>query len=134
LIFGDNIENKLGNVRYFFFYIIVGLLASLAHIFATFYFGADMLIPTLGASGAISGVLGGYMMLYPGRKVKVIIFYFVTQVPAIVAIGLWFVFQLISGLGALGAGSQSGGVAYGAHIGGFIAGFVLIRFFAIGKK
>ena len=78
LIFGDNIENKLGHVRYFFFYIIVGLLASFAHIFATFYFGADMLIPTLGASGAISGVLGGYMMLYPGRKVKVIIFYFIT--------------------------------------------------------
>jgi len=134
LIFGDNIENKLGHFRYFFFYIIVGLLASLAHVFTTSYFGADMLIPTLGASGAISGVLGGYMMLYPGRKVKVIIFYFVTQVPAIVAIGLWFVFQLISGLGALGAGSQSGGVAYGAHIGGFIAGFILIRFWGIGKK
>lgn len=134
LIFGDNIENKLGHIRYFFFYIVCGLLAALAHIFAAFYFGADMMIPTLGASGAISGVLGAYLLLFPKRKVNVIIFYFVTQVPAIVAIGLWFAFQIISGVGALGEGAQSGGVAYGAHIGGFIAGFILIKFFAIGRK
>ena len=85
-------------------------------------------------SGAISGVLGGYILLHPSRRVTVILFRFLTQVPAYVAIGLWFVFQLISGLGMLGGGSQQGGVAYAAHIGGFIAGLVLIKFFDIGHR
>jgi len=92
-----------------------------------------MLIPSLGASGAISGVLGGYIMLHPHRRVTVIMMRMVTQVPAYVAIGMWFLFQLVSSLGALGGGSQAGGVAYAAHIGGFIAGLALIRPFAIGK-
>jgi membrane associated rhomboid family serine protease len=73
-------------------------------------------------------------MLFPTRRVVVLLFYFLTDVPALLAIGMWFVFQLISGIGMLGAGAQEGGVAYGAHIGGFIAGFLLIRFFAIGRK
>jgi membrane associated rhomboid family serine protease len=88
-----------------------------------------MLVPSLGASGAISGVLGGYILLHPTRRVTVLLFRFFTQVPAYVAIGLWFLFQLISGLGMLGGGSQTGGVAYAAHIGGFIAGLVLIKLF-----
>jgi membrane associated rhomboid family serine protease len=133
-IFGDNIENRIGHLRYFIFYILSGILASLTHVYATKITGGDLLVPTLGASGAISGVLGGYMMLFPTRRVVVLLFYFVTEVPAIVAIGMWFVFQLISGIGILGAGAQEGGVAYGAHIGGFIAGFLLIRFFTIGVK
>jgi membrane associated rhomboid family serine protease len=92
-----------------------------------------MLVPSLGASGAISGVLGGYILLHPSRRVTVILFRFLTDVPAWVAIGIWFAFQLISGLGMLGGGSQQGGVAYAAHIGGFIAGLVLIKFFDIGR-
>jgi len=133
-IFGDNIENRIGHSRYFIFYIVSGILASLAHVFASKFTGANLFIPTLGASGAISGVLGGYLMLFPTRRVVVLMFYFLTEVPALLAIGMWFVFQLISGIGVLGAGAQEGGVAYGAHIGGFIAGFLLIRFFAIGRK
>jgi membrane associated rhomboid family serine protease len=132
-IFGDNVENRLGHLRYLLFYLVCGLLASLAHVFATVAFGGNQLIPSLGASGAISGVLGGYILLYPGRRVRVIMMNVLTQVPAWVAIGLWFVFQLISGLGILGSGSQEGGVAYAAHIGGFIAGLVLVKLFAIGR-
>jgi membrane associated rhomboid family serine protease len=136
-IFGDNIEDRLGHVRYVIFYLICGLLASLAHVFATAALAGgstSMLVPSLGASGAISGVLGGYMLLHPSRRVTVFLFRFLTQVPAYVAIGLWFLFQLISGLGMLGEGSQQGGVAYAAHIGGFIAGLVLIKFFDMGHQ
>lgn len=135
-IFGDNIEDRLGHVRYLGFYLLCGVLASLAHVFTTYAFATDqssMLIPSLGASGAISGVLGGYILLHPARRVTVILFRFLTDVPAWVAIGIWFAFQLISGLGMLGGGSQQGGVAYAAHIGGFIAGLVLIKFFDIGR-
>jgi membrane associated rhomboid family serine protease len=136
-IFGDNIEDRLGHVRYIIFYLVCGLIASLAHVFTTAALAGQqesMLVPSLGASGAISGVLGGYILLHPSRRVTVILFRFLTQVPAYVAIGLWFVFQLISGLGMLGGGSQQGGVAYAAHIGGFIAGLVLIKFFDIGHR
>ena len=134
-IFGDNIEDRLGHIKYVIFYLLCGLIASLAHVFTTAALAGqaeNMLVPSLGASGAISGVLGGYILLHPTRRVTVILFRFLTQVPAYVAIGLWFLFQLISGLGMLGEGSQTGGVAYAAHIGGFIAGLVLIKFFDIG--
>jgi membrane associated rhomboid family serine protease len=136
-IFGDNIEDRLGHVRYLIFYLLCGLIASLSHVFVTAAFAgeqADMLVPSLGASGAISGVLGGYILLHPSRRVTVILFRFLTDVPAWVAIGIWFAFQLISGLGMLGAGSQKGGVAYAAHIGGFLAGLVLIKFFDRGVR
>src|SRR5919107_671416 len=135
-IFGDNIEDRLGHVKYLIFYLLCGVLASLAHVFTTGVFAGDqssLLVPSLGASGAISGVLGGYLLLHPKRRVTVILFRFLTGVPAWVAIGIWFAFQLISGLGMLGGGSQQGGVAYAAHIGGFIAGLVLIKVFAIGR-
>ena len=133
-IFGDNIENRLGHLRYIIFYLVCGILASLAHVYSTAMLGGNLLIPTLGASGAISGVLGAYILLFPKKRVSVIIIYFLTEVPAVVAIGFWFVFQLISGLGMLGEGAQGGGVAYGAHIGGFIAGMILINFFSIGRR
>src|SRR5687768_16909693 len=136
-IFGDNIEDRLGHVRYVIFYLVCGLIASLAHVFSTAALASQessMLVPSLGASGAISGVLGGYLLLHPSRRVTVILFRFLTQVPAYVAIGLWFLFQLISGLGMLGGGSQGGGLAYAAHIGGFIAGLALIKFFDIGHR
>jgi membrane associated rhomboid family serine protease len=133
-IFGDNIEDRLGHVRYIVFYLLCGVIASLAHVFATGAFASQessMLVPSLGASGAISGVLGGYLLLHPSRRVTVILFRFLTDVPAWVAIGIWFAFQLVSGLGMLG-GSEVGGVAYAAHIGGFLAGLVLIKFFDMG--
>lgn len=134
-IFGDNVEDRLGHLRYAGFYLICGLFASLAHVITTYMFATDpesLLIPSLGASGAISGVLGGYILLYPHRRVMVILFRIITDVPAWVAIGIWFAFQLISGLGVLGAGSAQGGVAYAAHIGGFIAGLILVKVFSIG--
>ena len=136
-IFGDNIEDRLGHVRYLIFYLVCGVLAGLAHVFVTAVTAADqasLLVPSLGASGAISGVLGGYLLLFPTNRVIVILSWFVTPVPAFVAIGLWFVFQLISGLGMLGSGSKAGGVAYGAHVGGFIAGLVLIKVFELGRR
>lgn len=136
-IFGDNIEDRLGHVRYLIFYLVCGVIASLSHVFATYAFAtnqAELMVPSLGASGAISGVLGGYILLYPSRRVTVFLFRFLTQVPAWIAIGIWFGFQLISGLGMLGGGSQAGGVAYAAHVGGFVAGLVLIKFFDIGRR
>jgi membrane associated rhomboid family serine protease len=135
-IFGDNLEDRLGHARYLIFYLVCGFIASLAHVFTTVAFSTDpssLLIPSLGASGAISGVLGGYILLHPHRSVRAFMFNILTTVPAWVAVGLWFVFQLISGLGVLGGGSQQGGVAYAAHIGGFIAGLVLVKLFDIGR-
>jgi membrane associated rhomboid family serine protease len=130
-IFGDNIEDDLGHARYAAFYLVCGVLASLAHVLTN----TDSYIPSLGASGAISGVLGGYLVLHPHRRVHAIVLRgFVTQVPGWVAVGVWFVFQLISGLGMLGRGAQAGGVAYAAHIGGFIAGLMLVKLFAIGRQ
>jgi membrane associated rhomboid family serine protease len=135
-IFGDNVEDALGHLRYFLFYMTTGIIASLAHVITTVaMYGAgseQALVPSLGASGAISGVLGAYIFLFPQRRVTVIMFRALTQVPSYVAIGMWFVFQLISGLGMFGGGSQAGGVAYAAHVGGFIAGILLVRVFAIG--
>src|SRR4051812_15500966 len=124
-IFGDNVEDDLGHLRYLLFYLACGLLASLAHVAATYAFGGNPYIPSLGASGAISGVPGGYLLLHPHRRVTVILFRTLTQVPAYVAIGMWFLFQVISSLGVLGGGTQVGGVAYGAHVGGFVAGLAL---------
>src|SRR5437016_1199224 len=136
-IFGDNIEDRIGHFRYLVFYLVCGVLAGLAHVFATAAFAggeqASLLVPSLGASGAISGVLGAYILLFPTNRVVVLLGWFAMPMPAFLAIGLWFVFQLISGLGVLGSGSQQGGVAYAAHIGGFIAGLILINIFQIGR-
>jgi membrane associated rhomboid family serine protease len=132
-IFGDNVENTLGHVRYLIFYLVCGVLASLSYVYATVLFGGDPTIPSLGASGAISGVMGAYLLLFPGRRVTVLLFRFITQVPAFVVVGLWFAFQLIAELGVLGDPNSGGGVAYAAHIGGFVAGLLLIKPFAIGR-
>jgi membrane associated rhomboid family serine protease len=131
-IFGDNVEDYLGHLRYIAFYVVCGILASLSHVGVSYFLQRDLAVPSLGASGAISGVLGGYLLLFPHRQVTVILFRFLTQVPAYVAIGIWFLFQIINSLGMFG-GSGGGGVAYGAHIGGFIAGLGLVKFFAIGE-
>ncbi len=131
-IFGDNLEHRMGHAKYLVFYLLCGLAASLAHVFTTMAFGQNAIVPSLGASGAISGVLGGYVLLFPHRRVRVILLRMFTTVPAYVALGLWFLLQLIEGLGMLGDRTQTGGVAYAAHIGGFIAGLVLVKFFARG--
>jgi membrane associated rhomboid family serine protease len=126
-IFGDNIENRLGHSRYFTFYMICGILASLSHVYATAFLGHNTEIPSLGASGAISGVMGAYLILFPKRKVNVLLLRFIVAVPALVALGMWILLQIISGMGMLGG--QSDGVAYAAHIGGFLAGMLLIKLF-----
>jgi membrane associated rhomboid family serine protease len=130
-VFGDNIENRIGHVRYLIFYLVCGIIASLSHVFVS---GSDSLIPSLGASGAISGVLGGYLLLFPSRRVRVIMGRGITTVPAFVALGIWIVFQVISQMGVLGGDQGGGGVAYAAHIGGFIAGLALIKLFDIGIR
>jgi membrane associated rhomboid family serine protease len=120
-IFGDNVEHRVGHGVYLIFYVIAGVIASLAQILIN----TDSVIPTLGASGAISGVLGAYLVLFPSNRVTVFLLRFLTQVPAIVAIGMWAVFQFINGIGAFAVTEETGGgVAYMAHIGGFIAGVV----------
>ena len=126
-IFGDNVEDRLGHLQYLLFYITVGILASLAHVATCVLLKSDLLTPSLGASGAISGVMGAYLLFFPNNNVTVLIFRFVTTVPAMVAVGLWFAMQLFSSFMELGAG-EGGGVAYGAHIGGFIAGLPLAFF------
>ena len=128
-IFGDNVEDRLGPVRYIFFYLCAGLAASAVHLAAY----AQSPIPTVGASGAIAGVLGAYLVLYPQARVITLvpIFYFIriVEVPALLYLGFWFVSQLFNGLFALTAVDvfQSGGVAWWAHIGGFVFGLAIIK-------
>ncbi|MEO6549044.1 MAG: rhomboid family intramembrane serine protease [Ferruginibacter sp.] len=127
-IFGDNLEDRLGHARYFFFFIICGILASLTHVFSDYLFGENHLIPSLGASGAISGVMGGYLLLFPTRRVTVFFIFFFIPVPAFIVLGSWILLQVANGTGYLG-GSEASGIAYAAHIGGFIAGLLLIKKF-----
>src|SRR5215212_2115828 len=125
-IFGDNVEDRLGHMRYAIFYALCGVGATLAHAF----FSAGSRVPAIGASGAIAGVLGAYLILYPRAQVTTIIpiFFFITvrQIPAIIILGFWFVLQIFSGVGSLGVVEDGGGVAYFAHIGGFALGMLLI--------
>jgi membrane associated rhomboid family serine protease len=120
-IFGDNVEDRFGHLRYLVFYLLCGIAAT----FAQLAFSLGSSIPNLGASGAIAGVLGAYLLLFPQRKVTVMVGSGVTQMPALIVIGLWFVLQLFSGIGSIASSADTGGVAYMAHIGGFIAGVVL---------
>ncbi|MEJ7623557.1 MAG: rhomboid family intramembrane serine protease [Pyrinomonadaceae bacterium] len=126
-VFGDNLENLLGHIRYAAFYIVCGLAAALSQV----AMDTSSIIPMLGASGAVSGVLGGYILLYPRRQVRAIIFSFLTTVPAFVALGIWIVLQIVTGYFA---DPGTGGVAYAAHIGGFIAGLALVKVFALGRR
>lgn len=123
-IFGDNVEDMLGSIRFVFFYLFCGLAAGFTH----FILDPSSSVPTIGASGAIAGVLGGYMLLFPGARVLTLVplgfFLRVMEIPAAVMIGLWFVIQLASGV--LTQGMEQGGVAWWAHVGGFVAGLVLV--------
>jgi membrane associated rhomboid family serine protease len=122
-IFGDNLEKMMGNVRFLVFYLVCGLAASFAHI----VFGPGSNIPAVGASGAISGVLGGYLLLFPRNNVRVLTRGGIAHVPAIVVLGFWIVIQMINGLGSMAATTETAGVAYMAHIGGFVAGLALVK-------
>lgn len=126
-VFGDNLEDLLGHIRYLAFYLVCGVAAAAAQI----VMDTQSIIPMLGASGAISGVLGGYLLLFPRNEVRAIVFNFLTTVPAYVALGLWIVYQMV--LGYL-TSAGTGGVAYAAHIGGFFAGLALIKIFALGRS
>jgi len=137
-VFGDNVEDAMGHVRYAVFYAVVGLGATAAHV----AIGPDEFIPAIGASGAIAGVLGAYLLLYPRARVSAILplfifFWMPFQVPAIVLIGVWFVMQLLNGVASLATADvvgAGGGVAWFAHIGGFVAGLVLVRLFVLGRS
>lgn len=120
-IFGDNVEDRFGHVKFTIFYLLCGLAAT----FAQLAFSTTSNVPNLGASGAIAGVLGAYILLFPQGKVRVLQGSQVIQVSALIVIGLWIVLQLFSSVGSIMATSDTGGVAYMAHVGGFLAGFLL---------
>lgn len=133
-IFGDNIEDRLGHLRFLLFYLLCGYAASLAHAL----FNASSTVPAIGASGAIAGVLGAYLVLHPGARIVslVLLGFFITtvEVPAIVFLPIWFLIQFFSGLASLSASPDAGGVAWFAHIGGFVAGPVLLFLLGGGRR
>jgi membrane associated rhomboid family serine protease len=124
-IFGDNVEDRFGHLKFIIFYLLCGLAATFAQL--AFSLGSN--VPNLGASGAIAGVLGAYILLFPQGRVRVLQGQQVIQVPALIVIGLWIVLQFFSGIGSIASTAQTGGVAYMAHIGGFLAGFGLTFLF-----
>ena len=129
-IFGDNIEDVLGHFKYLFFYIACGLAAAGTHLF----FNLGSRLPTVGASGAIAGVMGAYLVKFPHNRITTLIFFgfvFFVDVPAVLMLGYWFVIQVFSGVGSVGYTNLSqGGTAWFAHIGGFIAGMLLVKLMA----
>ena len=128
-IFGDNVEGRLGHIKFFIFYILCGLAAALTHIFTS----PQSQIPMVGASGAIAGVLGAYMISFPHARILTLIFFGffvrIVRIPALFVLGFWFILQLLYGLPSLGA--TGGGVAWFAHVGGFLAGIFLFKLFTI---
>ena len=128
-IFGDNVEDRFGHVKFSIFYLVCGVAAT----FAQLAFNTGSNVPNLGASGAIAGVLGAYLLMFPKGKVNVLMGRGVIPMPALVVIGLWIVLQFFSGIGSIANTADTGGVAYIAHIGGFMAGFVLTFLFG-GKR
>jgi len=129
-IFGDNVEDRMGSARYLLFYLLAGLAAGLVQV----YFAPGSTIPTIGASGAIAGVLGAYLLLFPRSRVTTLILLFIfpwfVEIPAVFFLGLWFLSQLSSGLMALGAAGNFGGIAWWAHVGGFLFGMAAVYLFA----
>jgi len=127
-IFGDNVEDRYGHAKFTIFYLLCGIAAT----FAQLAFSTESNIPNLGASGAIAGVMGGYILMFPKSRVNVLMGRGVIPMPALVVIGFWIVLQLFSGIGSIANTTETGGVAYMAHIGGFVAGIVLT--FLFGRK
>jgi membrane associated rhomboid family serine protease len=124
-IFGDNVEDRFGHIKFTIFYLVCGLAATFAQL--AFSMGSNL--PNLGASGAIAGVLGAYVLLFPKGRIRVLQGQQVVQVSALIVIGIWIVLQFFSGIGSISNAVDTGGVAYMAHIGGFVAGFVLALVF-----
>jgi membrane associated rhomboid family serine protease len=127
-IFGDNVEDQFGPFKFLMFYLLCGIAATMAQYYVSIRSG----VPNVGASGAIAGVLGAYLMMFPGMRVNVLVGNQILALPAIMVLGLWIVLQLFSGIGSIGATGQTadqGGIAYMAHIGGFVAGFALTFLF-----
>jgi membrane associated rhomboid family serine protease len=120
-VFGDNVEDAFGHIPYLFFYLICGLAAGFAQVLLATHSN----LPGVGASGAISGVMAAYLIMFAGNRVRVFAFYSVISVPAFVMIGLWIITQFFSGVASFAHTQQTGGVAYGAHVGGFVAGLIL---------
>jgi membrane associated rhomboid family serine protease len=129
-IFGDNVEDRFGHAKFLAFYLLCGLAAT----FAQLAFSLGSHVPNLGASGAIAGVLGAYILLFPQGSVRVLQGSRVVQVPALIVIGLWIALQLFSGIGSVASSAQTGGVAYLAHIGGFFVGMLLTPVFRGGGE
>jgi membrane associated rhomboid family serine protease len=129
-IFGDNVEDRFGHIKFLVFYLICGLAAT----FAQLAFSTGSNVPNLGASGAIAGVLGAYILLFPKGRVRVMQGSQVIQVPALIVIGIWIVLQLFIGIGSIADTAQTGGVAYMAHIGGFVFGMVLTLLFRVNRS
>jgi membrane associated rhomboid family serine protease len=130
-IFGDNVEDRLGHARYLGFYLLCGVLATLAHAWSN----PASLVPTVGASGAIAGIMGAYFVLYPHSRVLTLIFIVfyvnIVEIPAVVFLGFWFLMQLVSGVGSLAASStEAGGIAFWAHVAGFAVGAGLVKLLA----
>ena len=132
-IFGNNIEDSLGHFRFLLFYLFSGIVAAFGHAFTD----SQSMIPMIGASGAVSGILGAYILLFPQARVHTLIFFGfffqVVRIPAVIVIGFWIAIQLISGFASKGA-LQQGGVAWFAHIGGFLAGLLTIKLWLLGKR
>ena len=120
-VFGDNVEDAFGHIPYLIFYLLVGIAAGLAQVFMA----DNSRLPGVGASGAISGVMAAYLLMFAGNRVRVFMFFTIVTLPAFVVIGLWIVMQFFNGVAATAHTQQTGGVAYAAHIGGFIAGLLL---------
>jgi membrane associated rhomboid family serine protease len=136
-IFGDNVEDRMGPARFLVFYLAAGVIAG----FSQFLLSPSSQIPTVGASGAIAGVLGAYFVLYPRARVITLIFLFIfpwlVEIPALIYLGIWFLMQLSSGLlnlGQLSSGAAVGGIAWWAHIGGFLFGLLTVRLFTLGRR
>jgi membrane associated rhomboid family serine protease len=128
-IFGNNVEDALGKVRYLLFYLVGGLAATATQTFVTLAYAsdADAAIPNLGASGAISAVLGAYLILLPHARVLTVIVFIIREVPAVLFLGIWFLFQLVDGSSSIAHPEAGGGVAFFAHIGGFVFGVAAVK-------
>ena len=127
-IFGDNVEDAFGPLKFLLFYLLCGVAAT----FAQYYVSMGSRVPNVGASGAIAGILGAYLLMFPSARVRVLVYHQVVAMPAILVLGLWIVLQAFSGIGSIASTSQTtdqGGVAYMAHVGGFVAGFALTFLF-----
>jgi membrane associated rhomboid family serine protease len=129
-IFGDNVEDRIGSAKFLIFYLICGVAATFAQVAVS----TQSSIPNLGASGAIAGVLGAYLVMFPQGRVRVMMGRNIVPMPAVAVLGMWILLQFINGLGSITNSAETGGVAYMAHIGGFVAGLALAYVFRNGRK